>query len=205
MNTNAITEKRPRGRPRTFDRDQALQTAMGLFWTQGYAGTSTAQLAGAIGITPPSLYLAFGSKEGLLTESLEFYRTGIGAAPVHALLAAPDCKSGIAALLTEAVVGFTGNAATLGCFIACGELQTAVETADVAARFAALRLAAKQTIKAYMQNGLAAGALPLGTDIEALSTYFATIVQGLAVQAHDGASPETLFAVIELAMTVWPN
>ena len=71
----------------------------------------------------------------------------------------------------------------------------------MAERFAALRLAAKQTIKARLQAGLAAGAVPLGTDNETLSTYFATIVQGLAVRAHDGASREALFAVVNRAMS----
>ncbi len=122
MNNRSTPEKSPRGRPRTFVCDLASQKAMGLFWPRSHAGTSNAQLAEAIGITPPSFYLDFGSREDLLQASLEFYRTGIGAAPVHALLAAPGCKSGISALLNEAVAGFTGTAATPGCFIACGEL-----------------------------------------------------------------------------------
>ncbi len=56
-----------------------------------------------------------------------------------------------------------------------------------------------------MEAGLAAGALTLGTGIEALSTYFAIIVEGLAVQSHDGASRETLFVAVNPAMTSWPK
>jgi AcrR family transcriptional regulator len=60
------------GRPRGFDRDGALQRAMELFWSQGYEGTTLADLQKAMGgITAPSFYVAFGSKEALLKETVE--------------------------------------------------------------------------------------------------------------------------------------
>ena len=57
------------GRPREFDIDKALDTASELFWHKGYEGTSLSDLTGAIGITPPSFYSAFKSKEGALQTS----------------------------------------------------------------------------------------------------------------------------------------
>lgn len=53
----------PRGRPRSFDRDQALERVMQVFWAKGYEGAQLTDLVAAIGITPPSFYAAFGSKE----------------------------------------------------------------------------------------------------------------------------------------------
>ncbi|WP_163368077.1 TetR/AcrR family transcriptional regulator, partial [Enterobacter hormaechei] len=57
--------KKRRSGPRTFDRDQAVDIAMRLFWRHGYEGVSLNDLTAAIGIAPPSLYAAFGSKAGL--------------------------------------------------------------------------------------------------------------------------------------------
>ena len=50
-----------RGRPRSFDRDAALQAAIKVFWDQGFEGASMAALTGAMGINAPSLYACFGS------------------------------------------------------------------------------------------------------------------------------------------------
>src|SRR5258708_37455677 len=61
------------GRPRAFDADAALDEAMEVFWRHGYEGATIAQLTDAMGINPPSLYAAFGSKEGLLKAALDRY------------------------------------------------------------------------------------------------------------------------------------
>lgn len=61
------------GRPRSFDTDKALDEAMEVFWRHGYDGASLAMLTKAMGIKPPSLYAAFGSKEGLLKAALDRY------------------------------------------------------------------------------------------------------------------------------------
>ena len=61
------------GRPREFDVDKAIDRAMMLFWRKGYKGTSLTDLTAALGITRPSLYAAFGSKEGLFRQSARRY------------------------------------------------------------------------------------------------------------------------------------
>ena len=64
------SEAKARGRPRSFDRDAALEIAMRLFWQHGYEATSLAQLTAAIGISAPSLYAAFGDKEAIFMRCL---------------------------------------------------------------------------------------------------------------------------------------
>ena len=65
---------RPRGRPRSFDRNTVLDRAMQTFWRLGYEGASIADLTTAVRITPQSLYAAFGSKSVLYREALAFYQ-----------------------------------------------------------------------------------------------------------------------------------
>ena len=65
------------GRPRAFDRDDAVDQAMQLFWQHGYDSTSLSLLKAALGggISAPSFYAAFGSKEALFDECVQRYLT----------------------------------------------------------------------------------------------------------------------------------
>jgi AcrR family transcriptional regulator len=67
------SDRAPMGRPREFDMSEAIDKAMLLFWRKGYEGTSIADLTGALGITRPSLYAAFGNKELLFRTVLDRY------------------------------------------------------------------------------------------------------------------------------------
>ena len=62
-----------RGRPREFCVDNALATALRIFWSKGYEGTSLSDLTEAMGITRPSLYAVFGNKEQLFRQALDLY------------------------------------------------------------------------------------------------------------------------------------
>ncbi|KFN02421.1 TetR/AcrR family transcriptional regulator [Bacillus clarus] len=60
-------------RLREFDEEKALDAAMQLFWEKGYSATSLSDLTAKMGIQRPSLYAAFGDKEGLFEAALRRY------------------------------------------------------------------------------------------------------------------------------------
>src|SRR5580700_1196076 len=61
------------GRPIGFDKDAALEAAMLLFWERGYKGTSMADLTQAMGLSPSSIYAAFGDKQVLFSLAVKRY------------------------------------------------------------------------------------------------------------------------------------
>lgn len=198
-------EKRPRGRPRTLDRDQALETALQLFWRRGYEGTSIADLTAAMATTPPSLYTAFGSKERLYQEVLDRYGASYGSFTARALAEEPTARQVVERILREAIEVYSGGAEPRGCMLATGAVNCAPEHAQVAADLSRRRRAAIAAIESRFDRAVAEGELPSTTDTAALAAYYAAVIQGLSIQARDGAMPQVLEAVARTALGAWPG
>jgi AcrR family transcriptional regulator len=191
------------GRPRTFDADTALESAMQVFWRKGYEGASLSDLTTAMGINPPSLYAAFGSKEALFRKAMDRYEAGPGSYTPKALLA-PTARQVAEQLLAGAVAlhGTTRN--PKGCLgvqgaLACGEGAEAVQL-DQSAR----RVAAEQLIRKRLERAKAEGDLPNDASPADLARYLRAVICGLAVQSADGATRKELQKTAEMALRAWP-
>ncbi|RVH12130.1 TetR/AcrR family transcriptional regulator, partial [Sinorhizobium meliloti] len=88
-----------KGRPRSFDRADALMRAMKVFWEKGYEGASLTALTAAMGINAPSLYAAFGCKEALYLEAMELYAQTVGTEIWAALETAPTAREAVSQFL----------------------------------------------------------------------------------------------------------
>src|SRR5580704_6384498 len=96
-----------RGRPRGFNRAHALSQSMEVFWALGYEGATLTALQEAMGgITAPSFYAAFGSKEKLFREAVELYSRTLGIPMMHALDQGPTARASVDGLLDAAVEAF---------------------------------------------------------------------------------------------------
>lgn len=203
-NEDAVAPKRA-GRPRAFDREQALNTAMDLFWRHGFEGTSTAQLTAAMGIAPPSLYAAFGSKEALFREALALYGQRYGGFLSQPMSGTGNARAAVEQMLLAAASQFTDARHPLGCMVAAGELQASAAQCALVADVAERRQAAQLAIRERLNRARKDGELPTGSDAATLAAYFAMVIQGLAVQARDGAKPALLKRLADLAMQAWPE
>ncbi|MDC8774133.1 TetR/AcrR family transcriptional regulator [Roseateles albus] len=205
MSTEAPKIKRSAGRPRAFDRQLALEIALDLFWRRGFEGTSTTELTAAMSISQPSLYAAFGSKEGLYREALDLYVLRYGARVQQLLDAKAAAKETLAALLAHFAQQYTDPGHAPGCMIAGGALQGGPASGELLAQMVMLRQAAQAGIRLRLERALSEGELPKRTDAAGLAGYFAMVIQGMAVQAHDGATMATLKRQAKLAMAAWPD
>ncbi|HEY1179750.1 MAG TPA: TetR/AcrR family transcriptional regulator [Phytomonospora sp.] len=188
-----------RGRPRAFDRDEALRRATEVFWERGYETASIAELTAAMGIRPPSLYAAFGDKRGLFDEVVAGYQAVAG--PVmEESLAAPTAREALDRLLHALADDYTDPSHPPGCLV----ISAAVNVADRDVRDS-LR-AAREASKAAIAARIAADAEDLaeGTDPGELAAFYAAVVQGMSTQACDGASRAELRAIAASAMRAWP-
>lgn len=190
---------RRRGRPPAFDRETVLSAARETFWAHGYEGASIADLTAAMGITPQSLYAAFNSKADLYREALQQYR-GLGANTFSALGEPIDTVSAFERILRGSAAIFSAPEHPKGCMISTAVLNCASENDAVANHVAALRRQSLSAFAARIERGMREGDIKAGTNARALARFLAAIVQGMSVQARDGASHEELLDIADLAI-----
>ena len=177
---------------------------MNIFWEHGYEGTSLTVLQKAMGgITAPSFYAAFGSKEQLFREVVALYQEKIGGQVGAAMMEAPDTKSAIDALLRTAVEVFCARGTPKGCLVMLG--ATNCTTPSVQEHLHSLRERAPQLIKTRLERGVQAGDLPSGANTAALASFFSSLLYGTAMRARDGVSKKTLSLSVDAAMAAWDS
>lgn len=180
------------GRPRSFDRDAALELAMEAFWRYGYDGTSIAILTQKIGIKPPSLYAAFGDKRRLFDEAALLYVQHFRATLDHSL-DAPTARESVARLLTTFAVKQADPDMPPGCLVFREPL------------LAGERARTRGVIAARIARGRAAGDVPEQADPAELASFITVVLTGMTAQARDGASLDQLLSAAVIAMDAWPS
>lgn len=199
---DGVAARPARGRPRSFDREQALDAAMRVFWAKGYASASMSELTAAMGIASPSLYAAFGSKEGLFREAIERY-VAVNSASFWAIMEAPTARESVEGLLRKAVEAFSCPDSPAGCMV----LHTATEMGELSPELTQglceLRASNADILARRLERGVQDGDVAAGTDVRAVADFFATVHKGLSLSAKGGASREELDSVVTSAMAAW--
>lgn len=191
------------GRPLSFDRDAALVVAMHQFWQHGYEATSVADLTRAMGISPPSLYAAFGDKRRLFLEAVHRYLGGAEAI-TQRIDKAPTAHDATRDLLTAAAIGDTGQDTPPGCLLASSIVTSSAEAGDIREALAQIRRDIEAALRNRIEKDVGDGILPAGTDAEMLAGHVFSVVQGMSTLAKDGAGRDKLMRIVAATLTTWP-
>lgn len=175
-----------------------------VFWRKGFLATSMNDLCDAMGIRSPSLYAAFGSKEDVYVEAVQLYN-GIARSLIWNHVGdGPTVRESMRKLLLAAAEVLPGEAGKpAGCMVNLAtvgeECPGAVPETVKRARLDELAL-----LRAGLKRGVSVGELPRSTNVDRLARFYHGVVQGMAIQAYDGAGRAELRDVAEIAMGAWP-
>ena len=196
------------GRPRTFDRDTAITQAMHLFWEHGYDSTTLSQLKSHIGggISAPSFYAAFASKQALFKEVMARYLTTHGRVTESLFDTQLPPREAIELTLRRSARMQCESDHPKGCLVALGTLSScSAESAVISAPLANARAENRAGMAACIERAMASGELPADTQPQVLAAVFDGFLLGLTALARDGVEFQVLDAAVTQVMWVWDS
>jgi AcrR family transcriptional regulator len=199
--------ERPRpvaiGRPREFDLDSALDKALLVFWRNGYEGASISDLTEAMGINPPSLYAAFGNKEGLFRKALDRYVERY-AGFWEVARGAPTARAMVEHLLHASVVFLTDESNPRGCLMVRGAMACSEAANKIRDELVTRRATGEAMLRERLERAISTGEMSPELNPADYARYIMTVLEGMSVQAAGGASRDDLHRVAEMTLRSWP-
>ena len=194
------------GRPRQFDRDDAVDQAMQLFWQHGYDSTSLSLLKAELGggISAPSFYAAFGSKEALFDECVQRYLTTFAQVTECLWDETLPPRQAIETALRQSARMQCDDGHPKGCMVTLGVMSApSPENAHGAQALTHSRARTRAGIVTCVERGVSEGLLADDTNAAAMATVFDSFLQGISILARDDTSIESIDAAITQVMRTW--
>ena len=188
---------RPRGRPRHFNENAALEKAIQVFWSKGYDGATVDDLVAGMGVGRPSLYSIFGDKRTLFLRALRTYAERKGALTANALLSPHSLRESLASFLRYTVTSATDKGSASGCLLMC--VAPLVNDAEVRRFLRNAAAAAVALVERRFQSGISAGEIPSDFPVAARAKQVLDLARGLTMRAQMGVSRKALLKDAEEA------
>ncbi len=187
------------GRPREFSEERALDAAMRVFWEKGYEGATLSDLTDAMGINRSSLYSSFGDKQELYRRVLDRYASG-PASFMYCALEAATAREVVSTIFEGSVKALSDPHNPRGCLTVQGALACGSESRSVQLETVEFRRRAEEMLVRRLQRAQKEGDLRRNSDPAGIAKFVVTVVNGLSVQAANGASAKEMKRVTEMAM-----
>ena len=187
----------PRGRPRSFDTEAAVERAMGVFWSRGYHGTALPDLLRATKLSRGSLYAAFGGKHALFLRALDRYiadalaRMDVELGPRHAPV------DGLRTFLAGYVDRTSGASGRRGCLLVATAMELAGHDSDVQGRIGSFFKAMEARAAGALSRAKIAGELAAGVEPASAARILVCFVEGLRVVGKTGPTRATSQATVD--------
>jgi len=191
---------RPRGRPREFDMDEALDKAIRVFCEQGYNATSIGDLIEAMGLASGSIYKAFKDKRAVFLAALDRYkllRNEKVASIARTSRPARERLRDVLAFYVESSKGIEGRR---GCLVVGSAVELAIVDREVASRVGASLAGNEAFLADLIRQGQADGSIAGRIDPEETARVLVCFTQGVRVVGKSGRAPPETSTTVDIAM-----
>lgn len=188
------------GRPTEFDRQEALEKAMGLFWRNGYEATGLTDLTNEMGIGRQSLYNAFGDKHSLFVEAMKHY-TCRNSQPLIDILRAPGSGVDNIRQVFEGAVSHLTSGDCCGCLLTNSIIELAPHDDEVAEFVRSALNRVERALKDAVDLAVAAGEIPADTDSRAMARFLNSSLHGMVVLGKAAATKSALRDVVKITLS----
>lgn len=187
----------PRGRPRSFDTEAAVERAMGVFWSHGYNATALPDLLRATKLSRGSLYAAFGDKHGLFLRALDRYIADALTRMDVELDSRRPPVVGLRAYLAGYVDRASGANGRRGCLLVATAMELAGRDTEVDRRIGNFFKAMETRLAGALSRAKAAGELADGVEPTSAARLLVCFVEGLRVVGKTAPARGTLQATVD--------
>jgi TetR/AcrR family transcriptional repressor of nem operon len=189
------------GRPRIFDEEEILNSAINLFWANGYEATSTEDLLDCMKINKGSLYHAFGSKKELFSRALDFFAS-------HSLKTI-DIKINEGKTPVDGIRKFFLDLATVsnsihqkGCFMGNTLAELSNIDDDLKEKAIANLIAVENLFYKYIDAAKKSKELQTKEDARVLARYLITLWNGINITRRMYPKRDMLEPLIKMQLAV---
>lgn len=188
-------------RTKEFDPDTALQSALDLFWRQGYEATSMADLVTHLGIGRASLYATFDSKHELYLKALDRYRHSCDGPLLRELSQPGPALAAVRAVVRRfAAEAATGERRLSGCLVTNTAAELAPHDPAAARRVQHSWDQLETLLHSALVRAQAQGELPADRDPQGLARMLLVLMQGLRVVGKASPDPARVRDAAEQAL-----
>lgn len=189
-------------RPRAFNEEEALETAMRAFWRDGYEHVSYDDLVGETRASRNGLYSAFGDKKHLFIKSLDLYRTVVDRQMLTPLREGSGGLEDIRRLFAKMISRLDDPQEQPGCFACAAAFDPIARDADVRRAIEPYFEAALQSFEAALERSKTLGEIAPEADTSALAQYLVGMVQAVSAIARSEIRRDQAPIYVALALSV---
>lgn len=189
------------GRPKEFDREEALQKALYTFWEKGYDATTLPVLLESMGINRSSFYNSFGDKQTLFREVINLYYKQTAVKRIAILQKAKSVKQGLWDYFNHNIDVAVAEYNPGGCLLT--NAATTLKTIDKQISKEIIQGAdrVEQALFSLLEKGQLAGEIASSKDIKAIARLMISVSYGLNIAARVHSDREMLLDMVKAALS----